>query len=277
MVTRRDFLKTSGAASAAALAGLPVAAAAGASAAAGDAKRTYVLVHGAWHGGWCWRRVADILSTGGHRVFTPTLTGLGDRAHLFTGDISLRTHVEDILALVEAEELQDFVLVGHSYAGLVISGAGDALRGRVSRYVYLDGAVPPDMSPGATVSWSGFNTPEVREARMKTIREKGKGTSLPAPPPAAFAVTAPADIAWLGRHLRPMPVKTYTGTLTFKNRGTDGMPRTYVANTSPEFPDLEATHRRVKEDGTWKYATVDAGHDSLITAPGAVASRLMEV
>ena len=100
-----------------------------------DTPRTFVLVHGAWHGGWCWRRVADVLMARGNRVFTPTLTGVGDRAHLFSKDISLRTHVEDILAVVETEELSDFVLVGHSYGGFVISGVADALRERVSHYV----------------------------------------------------------------------------------------------------------------------------------------------
>lgn len=100
--------------------------------------RTFVLVHGAWHGGWCWRRVADLLRTRGHRVFAPSLTGVGDRAHLFSKAISLQTHVEDILSVVETEELNDFVLVGHSYGGFVISGVADTLRERVSRYVYLD-------------------------------------------------------------------------------------------------------------------------------------------
>ena len=121
--------------------------------------------------------------------FAPSLTGLGDRAHLFSKDISLQTHVEDILSVVETEELSDFVLVGHSYGGFVISGVADTLRERVSRYVYLDGSVPPDMSTGASFSWAGFNPPEAREARLKSVREQGKGVALPAPPPSAFAVT----------------------------------------------------------------------------------------
>ena len=136
------------------------------SARAADKPRTFVLVHGAWHGGWCWGRVADALRARGHRVFAPSLTGLGDRAHLFAKDISLQTHVEDILSLVEAEELSDCILVGHSYGGFVISGVADTLRERVSRYVYLDAIVPPDMSPGASFSWAGFNPPEAREVRL---------------------------------------------------------------------------------------------------------------
>jgi pimeloyl-ACP methyl ester carboxylesterase len=117
---------------------------------------------------------------------------LGDRAHLFSKDISLQTHVEDILSVVDMEELSDFVLVGHSYGSFVISGVADTLRERVSRYVYLDGSVPPDMSPGASFSWADFNPPESPEARLKSVREQGNGVALPAPPPSAFAVTKPS-------------------------------------------------------------------------------------
>jgi len=129
-----------------------------------DKPRTFVLVHGAWHGGWCWRRVADVLRARGHRVFAPSLTGLGDRSHLFSKYISLQTHVEDILSIVETEELSDFVLVGHSYGGLVISGVADTLGKRVSCYVYLDARLPFDMSPGSSFSWSSFDTPKICES-----------------------------------------------------------------------------------------------------------------
>lgn len=240
-----------------------------------DTPRTFVLVHGAWHGGWCWRRVADVLMARGNRVFTPTLTGLGDRAHLFSKDISLQTHVEDILSVVETEELNDFVLVGHSYGGFVISGAADTLRECVSRYVYLDGSVPPDMSSGASFSWADFNPPEAREARLESVREQGKGVALPAPPPSAFAVTKPSDVAWLQRHLRPMPVGTYIGTFTFKNSGSNGLKRTYIASTKPPYALLSSTRDRIRGDNTWSFTTIEAGHDSMVTAPDEVASLLM--
>src|SRR5512139_3985506 len=162
----------------------------------GDGLRTFVLVHGAWHGGWCWRRVGDLLRGRGHTVFAPSLTGLGDRAHLFSKDVSLQTHVQDILSVVESEELRDFVLVGHSYGGLVVSGVADILRERVSHYVYLDATVPPDMSPGASIRWADI-FPEAHEARLKLVREQGGGVALPPPPPGAFAVTEPAQAAWL--------------------------------------------------------------------------------
>ena len=240
-----------------------------------DRPRTFVLVHGAWHGGWCWRRVADVLMARGNRVFTPTLTGVGDRAHLFSKDISLQTHVEDILAVVETEELSDFVLVGHSYGGFVISGVADALRERVSHYVYLDASVPPDMSPGASFSWADFNPPEAREARLKSVREQGNGVALPAPPPSAFAVAKASDVAWLQRRLRPMPVGTYIGTFTFASSGSNGLKRTYIASSKPPYALLASTRNRIRDDNTWSFTTIEAGHDSMVTAPDELASLLM--
>jgi pimeloyl-ACP methyl ester carboxylesterase len=271
MITRRGFLKAFIAATAGAVTGVGKAGIASAT----ETPRTFVLVHGAWHGGWCWRRVADVLMARGHRVFAPSLTGVGDRAHLFSKDISLQTHVEDILSVVEAEELNDFVLVGHSYGGFVISGVADTLRERVSRYVYLDAGVPPDMSPGASFSWSDKDTPEAREARLKSVREQGNGVALPPPPPSELAVTKPSDVAWLQRHLRPMPVRTYIGTFTFKSSGTKGLNRTYIAANKPPYASLVPTHNRIRGDHTWSFTTIKAGHDSMVTAPHELASLLM--
>ncbi len=236
--------------------------------------RTYVLIHGAWHGGWCWRRVTDRLTAQGHRVFAPSLTGLGDRAHLFSSHISMQTHVEDVLGLVEAEELNDFVLVGHSYAGMVLSGAADSLRERVSHYVYLDARLPSDMSPGASFSWSGFDAADLRETRLTSVREQGAGVALPPPPPGAFAVSEPSDVAWLVRQLGPMPIQTYLGSFTLRNGGSDGLRRTYIAAVKPAYAALVATHDRIREDPSWSFASIEAGHDCMVTAPDALTDLL---
>ena len=273
MMAKRGFPKAFGAATT----GAPTAAGPAGIAGAPDPRRTFVLVHGAWHGGWCWRRVADILRACGQRVFAPSLTGVGDRAHLFSKDISLRTHVDDILAVVETEELSDFVLVGHSYGGFVISGVADALRERVAHYIYLDASVPPDMSPGAVFSWAGCNPPAAREARLKSMREQGHGVALPAPPPSAFAVTQPADAAWMQRHLGPMPLQTYVGVFTFKHSGSDGLKRTYIASTKPPYALLDSTRDRIRGDKSWSFKTLAAGHNSMVTAPAKLASLLMAV
>jgi len=171
--------------------------------------------------------------------------------------------------------LSDFVLVGHSYGGFVISGVADTLRERVSHYVYLDACVPPDMSSGASFSWAGFIPAEAREARLKSVQEEGKGMALSPPPPSAFAVTKPTDVAWLQRRLRPMPVGTYIRTFTFKNSGSTGLKRTYIASTNPPYALLAATRDLVRGDKTWTFTTLAAGHDSMVTAPDELAAQLM--
>src|ERR1700712_5022755 len=174
IMKRRDVLKTM------AVAGLAVGAA-GNAARAQNAARTFVLVHGAWHGGWCWSRVADRLRGAGHRVFTPTQTGLGERKHLLSKDITLDIFTSDIVNLIEAEELSDIILVGHSFGGNAISGTADAIPGKIRHLVYLDslmvdaGKAPFDNLP-----------PDVVAARRKAADETSGGLSLPTPPSSAF-------------------------------------------------------------------------------------------
>ena len=130
----------------------------------------FVLVHGAWHGGWCWVRVAHQLRLYGHRVVTPTLTGLGKRAHLLNRAINLDTHISDVIATIEAEELHDVVLCGHSYGGCVITGVADRATERLSAVVYLDAFIPEDGQSQRDL------IPSDRRAGMtKLAEEKGKG------------------------------------------------------------------------------------------------------
>ena len=122
------------------------------------ARKTFVLIHGAWHGGWCWRRVADLLEAKGHKVFAPSLTGLADRSHLLSKDVILDTHVADIVSLFKWEDIRDACLVAHSYAGWPCSGALEQIHDRVSSIVWLDAFKPDDGQRGpawlAVYSWS---------------------------------------------------------------------------------------------------------------------------
>ena len=242
----------------------------------GRAPRSFVLVHGAWHGGWCWSRVAPRLVAAGHRVFAPSLTGLGDRAHLFSAQVSLATHVDDVLGLIEAEELTEgLVLVGHSYGGNVISGVADALRERIAHCVYLDAVVP---APGATRwRWADFNTPEDRQLRLAGVREHGAGVALPAHPAQAFGVTAIDDVRWLQRRMRPMPLGTYLGEITLARGGSDGLPRTYVAAANPPYRPMQPVYDRVRGDPSWRYLTIDTGHDMMVTEPASLANLLLDL
>jgi len=150
------------------------------------------------------------------------------------------------------------------------------LRERVSHYIYLDGIVPMDMLTGGSWSWSDFNTPEAREERLKLVREQGKGIALLPPPPGAFAVTEPGDVAWGQRRLRPMPVQTYIGRITFKNGGSNGMKRTYIASNKPQYASLVPTYERIKSDKSWSFMTIEAGHDSMVIAPQELARLLTQ-
>ena len=213
------------------------------------------------------------LTAKGNRVFAPSLTGLGDRAHLFGPGVNLATHVEDIVDLFEMEQIDGCTVVGHSYAGNVITGVADRLRGRVAHYVFLDAVLPPDEA--TSWSWSDFNTPEAKASRVKAIQDQGRDPGLPAPPPSAFGVTDPGQAAWLTRNLRPMPAGTYLEPIALKNGGAKGLKRTYIACTNPVYASLAPTAERAKEDASWRFGTIDCGHDAMVIAPQQLADMLM--
>ncbi|MGJ7530595.1 alpha/beta fold hydrolase [Variovorax sp. GB1P17] len=175
----------------------------------GGAKaKTYVLVHGGFHGGWCWREVARRLRAEGHAVFTPTQTGMGEREHLLTPETGIATFVDDIVRVIECEELSDIILVGHSFGGLTTSGAADRMSDRIRHAVYLDALVP---EPGESV-FGQFPKELVAERMKLTFEHRGVRCFRPFAP-EAFGVTNPVDAAWLRRRLTPHPVKTYIDAL----------------------------------------------------------------
>ena len=237
---------------------------------------TFVLIHGAWHGGWCWSRVAPLLRAAGHEVHTPTLAGMGEHAHLASKQITLDTHVEDVVSYLEAWELKDVVLVGHSYGCPIITWAADRLdgSGRIGRLVYLDGSVPNDGD-----GWFSSNKPEQIAARNKAAQDSG-GLTIPCPDAAAFGLTDPADIAWVQRRLRPHPYGCYLSTQRLPNltagRGIKLLPRTYIDCIKPFYSDFNGTKGRVKADAGWKYLTIETGHDAMVSAPQELAKLLLQ-
>jgi len=164
---------------------------------------SFVLVHGAWHGGWCWARVARLLRDAGHDVFTPTLTGLGERAHLARPEIDLAHHVQDVLAVLEAEELKSVTLCGHSYGGMVVTGVAARAAARVAHLVYLDAFVP---APGQAML--DLIAPERAAAMREAARTEGEGWRVPPWKPEHYGVTSARDIEWLARRLTPHPLRT---------------------------------------------------------------------
>jgi pimeloyl-ACP methyl ester carboxylesterase len=230
----------------------------------------FVLVHGAWQGGWCWQRVLPALWAAGHRAFAVTLSGLGERAHLLSGAITLQTHINDVLGTIEAEELRDVVLVGHSYAGIVITGVADRLAGgperRLARLVYLDAVVP---NPGE--SWSSGHNAETRAARREAIARLG---SLPPPDPAIFGL-AGADRDWVARRQTPQPGAVYDATLHFDAARVASIPRTFIDCTSPALATIATSRQRVRSEPGWQVVEIATGHDAMVSAPDELLRILL--
>ncbi len=229
----------------------------------------FVLVHGAWHGGWCWRDVATQLRGRGHQVFTPTMTGLGERAHLLRSDTGLTTCIDDISAVILAEELDDAVLVGHSFAGPVISGVADRMPERLRQLIYLDAIV---VSHGQSAL--SIFSPEVQRERRRTIDPEGLRIAIPEP--AKFGVTDPQQAAWLQRRLTPHPLKAYTEPLQLRHPLGNGVRKTYIAVTDPWYPPLAEVRQKLREEPGWEWRELASGHDAMVMAPNALADLLCD-
>jgi pimeloyl-ACP methyl ester carboxylesterase len=229
-------------------------------------KRPIVLVHGAWHGGWCWKRVTPLLRAAGHEVFTPTLTGLGERVHLAGKNIDLAMHITDVLNVLKTEELADVVLVGHSYAGLVITGVADQAGDKLHSLVYLDAFVPDNGK-----SLLDYVSPERRPAIEKAGEASGHVEPFPA---EAFGIKA-ADKEWVTRRLTRQPYATFSQPLQLGN-GETRLPRTYVYCTSPAMGPFDQFAMRLRDKPTWRFHELKTGHDCMITDPDAVAQFVLE-
>lgn len=223
---------------------------------------TFVLIHGAWHGGWCWRFVRPLLKG---QVFAPSLTGLGERRHLARPDIDLDTHIEDIVSLIELEDLRDVVLVGHSYGGMVVTGAADRVSARIRRLVYLDAFVPED---GKCLL--DYAVPE-RAARM---REEGEKTGSVSPPPLSlWGLTRPEHIDFV----KPREVRHPYGTMKQRIRlqgNTRNLPRTFIYCSSPATGSFDQFAAKYRDDPSWKFFELPTGHDAMILMPERVAALL---
>lgn len=229
----------------------------------------FVLVHGAWHGAWCWRRVLPGLWAAGHRAFAVSLSGVGERAHQLSSAITLDTHIADVIAVVEAEELRDAVLVGHSYGGMVITGAADRLAaapGRVSRLVYVDAVVP---LPGEC--WSSTHSDDTRAQRRESIARTG---ALPPPDPAIFGLHG-GDRDWVARRQTPQPGGVYDAPLHFDADRLARLPRCFVDCTSPALPTIAPSRERVRAERGWRVVEIATGHDAMISAPAALLAVLL--
>lgn len=238
-------------------------------------KPPILLVHGAWGGAWVWKRVLAPLRDAGHEVFAVTLTGDGERAHLRRPDIGLDTHVADVLGLVDAEELDDFVLVGHSYGGAIITLVADRLLarpagagGRPRALVYVDAMVP---LPGE--SWSSTHAPEVQAQRLAVAAAHDH--ALPPPDAGSFALT-PDDAAWLHRRHVPHPFGMYREPIHYDAGRWARLPRWFIDCTEPAYPTIAAMRRRVREQPGWQVREMKTGHFPMVSRPRELADLLLE-
>jgi len=231
---------------------------------------TFVLVHGAWHGSWCWKRVRHLLQAAGHEVFTPTLTGLGERSHLLTREIDLETHILDVLNLIRWEDLSDVVLCGHSYGGSVVTGVADRVPERIRALVYLDAFVPGDNEnifqhvPDAQV-----------EQMLEAARSSSEGWKLPPIPAEVFNVNE-ADRDWVNSQCTFQPIETFQQRIHLSGgiRRIENIVfiRASGFEAGSPFPPFEEKARAAG----WKTLVMACGHDVMLDQPQQLTAALID-
>ena len=228
---------------------------------------TFLLVHGAWHSGRCWDRVVPLLESAGHRVFAPSLTGFGDKAHLLSPEVGLDTHIDDIAGLIEDNALDEVVLVGHSYAGLVISSVANRLPQRIAHLVYLDAMVPEDGETAADVQ-------PITKELIDTAVDGWRVPPLPEQPAplGLFGVTDPEDVAWLRATLSDHPVNCFRQPVRLDDPAADAIPRTHIHCVAGQPEGI--TRRPVP--ATDRLRELPTGHDCMVTMPAEFTGLLVE-
>jgi len=231
----------------------------------------FVLVHGGWHGGWCWRKVVPLIRAAGHEVYTPTLTGLGERAHLAGPDVGLDTHIQDVVGVLEYEDLQDVVLVGHSLAGGVISGVADRVAQRIAHLVYLDASVLRDGE-------CDLDCVRPEERAWLETKARAEGGWLVSPPKMKhpFGVTDESDAAWVNSKLTPHPLRAFTDKLHLKSGAAFPGSRTFIyCSAGTEELEPSPSVERARTEPGWRYCELDTAHDAMVTAPQALSNLLL--
>lgn len=229
---------------------------------------TFVLVHGAWHGSWCWKRVRAALRAKGHEVFTPTLTGVGERSHLLAPGVNLDTHIDDVVNLIKWEELTDVVLCGHSYGGCVIKGVADRLGKRIAQLVYLDAFV---LENGESLH--DTLPPEQRELQVELTKQHGEGWKVPPIPGEVFGVNA-KDLAWVNRQCTMQPLATFQQALALTSKTRKKIPTTFILATGWNDSPFPKFYERAQKKG-WNLLSVKCGHDVMLDKPKKLTKILL--
>ena len=229
---------------------------------------TFLVCHGAWSAGWAWKKMHPPMAAAGHRLVTPTYTGLGEREHLANPSVDLETHIQDVLNVIKYEDLREVVLIGHSYGGMVATGVADRARDSIAQLIYLDAFVPEEGQ-----SLLEINGP-VR-ARMIELAKSGDGWRIspnPTPPD-----TSEEDIEWLTERRVDQPIKCFEMPLKLHG-GELTLPRSYIyALRAPPADTFRRFAERAKSEPGWRYYEIDASHSPHVTAPDALMAVLQEI
>ena len=235
-------------------------------------KSALVLVHGAWGGAWIWERVLPPLRDAGYSVHTVSLTGTGERAHLRRPDITLDDHIQDVVALIDSEQLDQVFLVGHSYGGLVITGAAHTLekrrQGRITGLIYVDAMVP---LPGE--GWGSGHSDEVASARRELAA--ANDNALPAPDAHDGFNLSFEDATWLNAKNTPHPFGMYRVPFHFEPALIDVIPRLFINCTNPPYPTIDTARERVYSTPGWKIQEISTGHFPMVSAPQELAEGMV--
>jgi pimeloyl-ACP methyl ester carboxylesterase len=229
----------------------------------------YCLVHGGWHGGWVWKRVARHLREEGHDVYTPTMTGLGERSHLLNGTVNLSTNIQDIVNVIRFEELNDVILCGHSYAGMVISGVADLISERIAALVYLDAWVPEDGDSMFTLLPESWQLSILKEVALY------EGYRRPAIPAEALQVNE-RDRAWVDRMCTPHPLGTMTEGIRLHGNHRKVKKRIFALASGWGPNPVSECYEKLQTDPAWIVRTIQCGHDAMLDEPEAVVNILRE-
>jgi pimeloyl-ACP methyl ester carboxylesterase len=230
--------------------------------------KTILVAHGAWSAGWVWKKMHPLMAAAGHRLITPTQTGLGEREHLATPAVDLETHIQDLLGVIKHEELNDFVLLGHSYGGMVATGVADRVPERISQFIYLDAFAPRDGQ-----SLLDLQGPDAARGMRERVKAGDGWRVEPNPPPPD---TPPDDLKWIQAHRMAQPLKCFETPVRLKN-GDTKLPRAYIyCLRRPAADPFKAFAERAKQEH-WDYREIDASHSPHVTAPEALAALLGSV
>jgi pimeloyl-ACP methyl ester carboxylesterase len=229
---------------------------------------TFVLVPGGWHGAWCFKYLTRALRSAGHTVFPITLTGVGERAHLADPSIDLDTHIADVVGVLDAEELSDAVLLGHSLGGCVITGVADRRPNLISALIYLDAIVPKDGE-----SMMDHVSEAFRVGLVSGAQAKGQGYLVPIPP-MDFLSVPPEHAEWMTRRLTPHPLGVATQAIRLTSQQTVAT-KIYIDCDSPSIEPTHLTKQRLKDASDWNYLTIHTGHDPFIDHPTELSELIL--